>query len=153
MRVIEAVEEVNERQKEIVFHKLSSMLGGDLQGKTIAIWGLSFKPETDDMREAPSLVVISALLDSGARVKVYDPVAMNECRRRLGDTVEYARDMYDAAVGADAAALLTEWKQFRMPSWQVIRQVMNKPVIVDGRNLYDKEEVEAEGFAYTAIGK
>lgn len=153
MRVIEAVEEVNERQKEIVFHKLSSMLGGDLRGKTIAIWGLSFKPETDDMREAPSLVVISALLDSGARVKVYDPVAMNECRRRLGDTVEYARDMYDAAVGADAAALLTEWKQFRMPSWQVIRQVMNKPVIVDGRNLYDKEEVEAEGFAYTAIGK
>lgn len=152
MRVIEAVEEVNESQKEIVCHKLKSLLG-DLKGKTIAIWGLSFKPETDDMREAPSLVVISKLLESGAKVKVFDPVAMDECRRRIGDTVEYARDMYDAAVGADAAVLLTEWKQFRMPSWQVIRKVMNSPVIVDGRNLYDKEELEAEGFTYRAIGK
>ncbi len=152
MRVIEAVEEVNEAQKGIVFHKLESLLG-DLSGKTIAIWGLSFKPETDDMREAPSLVVISRLIESGAKVKVYDPVAMAECRRRIGDTVEYARDMYDAAVGADAAVLLTEWKQFRMPSWQVIRKVMNSPVLVDGRNLYDKEELEAEGFTYRAIGK
>ncbi len=152
MRVIEAVEAVNDSQKEIVFEKLKSLLG-DLKGKTVAIWGLSFKPETDDMREAPSLVVISRLLEAGAKVKVYDPVAMEECRRRIGDSVEYAIDMYDAAAGAHAAALLTEWKQFRVPSWQVIRKVMETPVIVDGRNLYDKEELISEGFTYSAIGK
>lgn len=152
MRVIEAVEAVNDSQKEIVFEKIKSHLG-DLRGKTIAIWGLAFKPETDDMREAPSLVVISRLLDAGAKVRVYDPVAMDECRRRIGDSVEYAIDMYDAASGAHAAALLTEWKQFRVPSWQVIRKVMETPVIVDGRNLYDKDELLSEGFIYSAIGK
>ena len=126
---------------------------GDVQGKTIALWGLSFKPETDDMREAPALAVIARLLRDGATVRVFDPVAMEECRRRIGDRVVYARDMYDAVVDADALMLLTEWKQFRMPSWSVMRKAMKAPVLVDGRNIYDKIEVQAEGFRYSAIGK
>lgn len=152
MGVIEAVEAVNERQKSIVFKKLQQQLG-DLSGKTIALWGLAFKPETDDMREAPALVIIEKLVAAGAMVKVYDPVAMGECRRRIGDKVVYCKDMYDAVVDADALALVTEWKQFRMPSWSVLHKVMKSPVIVDGRNIYDKDEVIAEGFMYTAIGK
>ena len=152
MQVIEAVEAVNERQKTIVCDKLQAMIG-DVQGKTIALWGLSFKPETDDMREAPALAVIDRLLRDGATVKVFDPIAMDECRRRIGDVVEYARDMYDAVVDADALILLTEWKQFRMPSWAVMRKTMMAPVLVDGRNIYDKDEVVAEGFRYSAIGK
>ncbi|MDE7145637.1 MAG: UDP-glucose/GDP-mannose dehydrogenase family protein, partial [Duncaniella sp.] len=152
MGVIEAVEAVNERQKSIVFKKLQQQLG-DLSGKTIALWGLAFKPETDDMREAPALVIIEKLVAAGAVVKVYDPVAMGECRRRIGDKVIYCKDMYDAVVDADALALVTEWKQFRMPSWSVLHKVMISPVIVDGRNIYDKDEVIAEGFTYTAIGK
>lgn len=152
MGVIEAVEAVNERQKSIVFKKLQQQLG-DLSGKTIALWGLAFKPETDDMREAPALVIIEKLVAAGAVVKVYDPVAMGECRRRIGDEVIYCKDMYDAVVDADALALVTEWKQFRMPSWSVLHKVMKSPVIVDGRNIYDKDEVIAEGFTYTAIGK
>ena len=152
MRVIEAVEEVNERQKSVVFEKLQQALG-DLHGKRIALWGLAFKPETDDMREAPALVVIGRLLEAGAEVKVYDPVAMEECRRRLGDAVTYGRDMYDAVVDADALALVTEWKQFRMPSWSVVRRAMRRHILVDGRNIYDKEELIAEGFIYKAIGK
>ncbi|MDE5651040.1 MAG: UDP-glucose/GDP-mannose dehydrogenase family protein, partial [Duncaniella sp.] len=119
MGVIEAVEAVNERQKSIVFKKLQQQLG-DLSGKTIALWGLAFKPETDDMREAPALVIIEKLVAAGAVVKVYDPVAMGECRRRIGDKVIYCKDMYDAVVDADALALVTEWKQFRMPSWSVL---------------------------------
>lgn len=152
MQVIEAVEAVNERQKTIVCDKLQAMIG-DVQGKTIALWGLSFKPETDDMREAPALAVIARLLRDGATVRVFDPVAMEECRRRIGDRVVYARDMYDAVVDADALMLLTEWKQFRMPSWSVMRKAMKAPVLVDGRNIYDKTEVQAEGFRYSAIGK
>lgn len=152
MQVIEAVEAVNERQKTIVCDKLQAMIG-DVQGKTIALWGLSFKPETDDMREAPALAVIARLLRDGATVRVFDPVAMEECRRRIGDRVVYARDMYDAVVDADALMLLTEWKQFRMPSWSVMRKAMKAPVLVDGRNIYDKIEVQAEGFRYSAIGK
>ena len=153
MGVIEAVEAVNERQKSIVYEKLLKALGNDLKGKTIALWGLAFKPETDDMREAPSLVIIKKLLDAGAIVKVYDPVAMDECRRRIGESVIYAKDMYDATIDADAIALVTEWKQFRVPSWTVIKKVMKGNVIVDGRNIYDKEEVQHEGFRYYAIGK
>ncbi|MCH5247943.1 MAG: UDP-glucose/GDP-mannose dehydrogenase family protein [Muribaculaceae bacterium] len=153
MGVIEAVEAVNERQKSIVYEKLLKALGNDLKGKTIALWGLAFKPETDDMREAPSLVIIKKLLDAGAIVKVYDPVAMDECRRRIGESVIYAKDMYDATIDADAIALVTEWKQFRVPSWTVIKKVMKGNVIVDGRNIYDKEEVQHEGFKYYAIGK
>ena len=152
MQVIEAVEAVNERQKTIVCDKLQAMIG-DVQGKTIALWGLSFKPETDDMREAPALAVIDRLLRDGATVRVFDPVAMEECRRRIGDRVVYARDMYDAVVDADALILLTEWKQFRMPSWAVMRRAMKAPVLVDGRNIYDKTEVQAEQFRYCAIGK
>ncbi len=152
MRVIEAVEEVNDAQKQVVVDKLRAALGG-FSGKRVAIWGLSFKPETDDMRLAPSLSVIQALLDGGATVRVFDPVAMDECRRRLGDKVEYASDMYDAANDADAVALLTEWKQFRLPSWGVVRKAMRGNVIVDGRNIYDPAELSAEGFTYMSIGR
>ena len=152
MGVIEAVEAVNERQKEIVVKKLQDKLG-TLRGKTIALWGLAFKPETDDMREAPALVVIEKLLEAGASVKVYDPVAMDECRRRVGDAVVYCSVMYEAVVDADALVLLTEWKQFRLPSWTVIRKVMANPLVIDGRNIYDKAELVAEGFTYKAIGK
>ena len=152
MGVIEAVEAVNERQKEIVVKKLQDKLG-TLRGKTIALWGLAFKPETDDMREAPALVVIEKLLEAGASVKVYDPVAMDECRRRIGDRVVYCKDMYDVVIAADALAVLTEWKEFRIPSWSVIKRVMKQSVLVDGRNIYSKDEVIAEGFEYAAIGK
>ena len=152
MGVIEAVEAVNERQKEIVVKKLQDKLG-TLRGKTIALWGLAFKPETDDMREAPALVVIEKLLEAGASGKVYDPVAMDECRRRIGDRVVYCKDMYDVVIDADALAVLTEWKEFRIPSWSVIKRVMKQSVLVDGRNIYSKDEVIAEGFEYAAIGK
>ena len=153
MRVLQAVEEVNERQKSVLFQKLSSHFGGDLKGKTVALWGLAFKAETDDMREATSLVIIRQLLDAGCEVRGFDPVAMNECRRRLGDAVTYAKDMYDAALGADALLLLTEWKQFRLPSWEVVRRTMNQPVVFDGRNIYDPEELRAGGFHYSSIGR
>ena len=153
MRVLQAVEEVNERQKSVLFQKLSSHFGGDLKGKTVALWGLAFKAETDDMREATSLVIIRQLLDAGCEVRVFDPVAMNECRRRLGDAVTYAKDMYDAALGADALLLLTEWKQFRLPSWEVVRRTMNQPVVFDGRNIYDPDELRAGGFHYSSIGR
>lgn len=152
MRVIEAVEAVNEDQKAIVGEKLKKALG-TLKGKRIGIWGLAFKPETDDMRLAPALTVIDTLLAEGAEVIVYDPVAMAECRRRLGDKVSYAKDMYDAAVDADAVALLTEWKVFRIPSWGAIKKVMRGDVVVDGRNIYTPGEVTAEGLRYYCIGR
>lgn len=153
MRVIEAVEATNEAQKSIVFHKIREALGDDLHGMCIAIWGLAFKPETDDMREAPAVNVIKLLLEAGATVKVYDPIAMDECRRIIGDRVEYACDMYDAVIDADAVALITEWKQMRVPSWNVMKRVMRRPIMVDGRNIYDREEAESEGFRYLAIGR
>lgn len=152
MSIIEAVEHVNDRQKHVVFDKLKKELGS-LEGKRIALWGLAFKPETDDMREAPSLVVIDRLLKEGAAVTVYDPVAMDECRRRIGDTVSYARDMCDATMDADALALLTEWKQFRLPSWRVVHKAMRGNIVVDGRNIYDAAELAEEGFIYKCIGK
>ena len=153
MKVLEAVEEVNEKQKGILFDKLSRHFGGDLSGRTIALWGLAFKPETDDMREAPALTLIGLLLEHGCRVRVYDPAAMDECRRRLGDSVTYATDMYDAVLDADALMLLTEWKEFRLPSWPVIKRTMNLPLVLDGRNIYDKKEMEEQGFVYYCIGK
>lgn len=153
MKVLKAVEDVNDRQKGILFRKLSEACGGNLAGLTVALWGLAFKPETDDMREAPSLVTIRLLLDAGCRVKVYDPVAMDECRRRIGDSVEYALDMYEAVQDADALLLLTEWKQFRMPSWPVIRNSMRRPLVIDGRNIYDAAELEGAGFLYSSIGR
>lgn len=152
MRVLKAVEEVNESQKAILFEKLSKHYSGDLKGKRIALWGLAFKPETDDMREAPALVLIDKLVEAGASVKVYDPIAMNECRRRIGDRVIYATDMYDAVLDADALLLVTEWKEFRMPSWGVLKKTMRQAVIVDGRNIYDKGELEENGFEYMCIG-
>lgn len=151
MRVIKAVEEVNERQKSIVFDKLAAALA-DLNGRNIALWGLAFKPETDDMRCAPSLVIIEKLLKAGATVTVFDPVAEDECRRRIGDAVRYATDMYDAVVDADALALVTEWKQFRLPSWKVIRKAMRGNLIVDGRNIYQAADLIEEGFDYRCIG-
>lgn len=153
MRVLKAVEDVNENQKSVLFRKLSAYYAGDLAGKTIALWGLAFKAETDDMREATSLVTIRHLLDAGCKVSVFDPVAMNECRRRLGDAVTYARDMYEATLNADALLLLTEWKQFRLPSWEVVRRSMNKPVLFDGRNIYDYGELTRIGFEYFPIGR
>jgi UDPglucose 6-dehydrogenase len=152
MEVIEAVERVNEKQKSIVYDKIVKAVG-DVKGKTIAIIGLAFKPETDDMREAPALVVIDKLLKDGATVRVFDPIAMDECKRRIGDTVTYCKNMYDAADGADVFALVTEWRQFRMPSWNVIQKVMNGNIIVDGRNIYDRQELEELGFVYTRIGE
>jgi len=152
MEVIEAVERVNEKQKSIVYDKIVKM-AGPVKGKTIAILGLAFKPETDDMREAPALVVIEKLLADGASVRVFDPIAMNECKRRIGDIVTYCKNMYDAADGADVFALMTEWRQFRMPSWNVIKKVMTGNVVVDGRNIYDRAELEEQGFIYTRIGE
>ena len=152
MEVIEAVERVNEKQKSIVYDKIINAVG-NVKGKTIAIVGLAFKPETDDMREAPALVVIEKLLKDGATVRVFDPVAMDECKRRIGDSVTYCKDMYDVADGADVFALMTEWRQFRMPSWNVIKKVMTGNVIVDGRNIYDRQELEEQGFVYTRIGE
>lgn len=154
MKIVEAVEEVNKAQKRIVFDKLVKALGSNLSDKKIAIWGLAFKPETDDMREAPSLVVIESLFNAGCKnISVYDPVAMDECKRRLGDKVEYCKEMYDATVDADALVLLTEWKQFRMPLWTKLKQMMRNNLIIDGRNIYDKTEVLSEGFTYLGIGK
>ena len=153
MKVLKAVEEVNENQKKVVFEKLKKYSEGNLEGKTIAIWGLSFKPETDDMREATSLVTIDLLLKAGCRVRVFDPVAMDECKRRIGDSVEYCKDMYDAVLDADAMLLLTEWKQFRLPSWGVMKKTMNHALVIDGRNIYDAEELAEYGFEYHCIGK
>jgi len=152
MEVIEAVERVNEKQKSIVYDKIVKAVGS-VKGKTIAIIGLSFKPETDDMREAPALVVIDKLLADGATIRVFDPIAMDECKRRIGDSVIYCKNMYDAADGADVFALMTEWRQFRMPSWNVVQKVMNGNVVVDGRNIYDRQELEEMGFVYTRIGE
>ena len=152
MEVIEAVERVNERQKSIVYDKIIRAVG-DVRGKTIAILGLAFKPETDDMREAPALVVIDKLLKDGATVRVFDPIAMDECRRRIGDTVTYCKNMYDASDGADVFALMTEWRQFRMPSWNVIKKVMTGNVVIDGRNIYDRQELVEQGFIYSRIGE
>ena len=152
MEVIEAVERVNEKQKSIVYDKIVKAVG-DVKGKTIAILGLAFKPETDDMREAPALIVIDKLLKDGATIRVFDPIAMDECKRRIGDAVTYCENMYDAADGADVFALMTEWRQFRMPSWNVIKKVMTGNVVVDGRNIYDRQELEEQGFVYTRIGE
>lgn len=153
MRVLQAVEAVNENQKAVLYNKLHAYYEGQLAGKTIALWGLAFKAETDDMREATSLVTIAKLLEAGCTVKVFDPVAMPECRRRLGDQVVYAKDIYDAALEADALLLLTEWKQFRLPSWEVVRRSMRQPVVFDGRNIYDPVEMRELGFEYFSIGR
>ncbi|MBQ3629827.1 MAG: UDP-glucose/GDP-mannose dehydrogenase family protein [Prevotella sp.] len=154
MEVLKAVENVNERQKSILFDKLVKAYGNEsLKGKTIAMWGLSFKPETDDMREAPALVIIERLLAAGCSIRAYDPIAMDECKRRIGDKITYCRDMYDAVLDADALLLLTEWKEFRLPTWGVIKKAMRKPLVIDGRNIFDIEELQENDFEYHCIGK
>ncbi len=153
MRVLKAVEEVNELQKSTLYDKLVKQFGGNLEGKTIALWGLAFKPETDDMREAPSLILVDKLLKAGCKVRVYDPAAMNESKRRIGDSVYYACDMYDALLDADALLLVTEWKEFRLPAWGVVKKAMRQLVVLDGRNIYETEELSGLGFTYHCIGK
>lgn len=152
LRILKAVDQVNEDQKRILFQKLHKYFNGQLQGKLIAMWGLSFKPQTDDMREAPSLVLIDLLLKAGCRIKAYDPAAMDEARRRLGDTIEYAKDPLDALIDADALMLVTEWIEFRFPNFQVMRKLMAGHVIFDGRNIFDRKEVRKAGFDYFGIG-
>ncbi|MDE7377888.1 MAG: UDP-glucose/GDP-mannose dehydrogenase family protein [Paraprevotella sp.] len=153
MRVLKAVEEVNENQKSVLYTKLQTALSGELSGKTIALWGLAFKPETDDMREAPALVLIDKLKQAGCRIRVYDPKAMDECRRRIGETVYYAQDMYDAILDADALMMVTEWKEFRMPAWGVVKKTMRTPLLIDGRNIYDYADVKEQGIEYYCIGR
>lgn len=154
LRILEAVEAVNEDQKEVMFTKLNNYYNGDLSGKTIAVWGLSFKPKTDDMREAPSLVLIDKIIKAGARVRAYDPVAMKEAQRILKDTsnITFAKDIYDTTLDADAVMLVTEWNEFRLPSWDVIKKTMKTPVVFDGRNIYNKEDLIVSGFEYFGIG-
>ncbi len=152
MRVLEAVEAVNERQKGILYEKFEREFDGEVEGRCVAMWGLSFKPETDDMREAPSLVLIERLLAAGCRVRVFDPIAMDEARRRLGDRVEYCASKYDALEDADALMIVTEWKQFRLPNWARVAEAMKGGVVIDGRNIYERHEVEAAGLKYLRIG-
>ncbi|MCF8366040.1 MAG: UDP-glucose/GDP-mannose dehydrogenase family protein [Bacteroidales bacterium] len=152
LRVLKAVEEVNESQKSVLFNKVLKYFGGNIEGKTIAMWGLAFKPQTDDMREAPALVLIEKLLGAGAKVKAYDPVAMEESQRRIGDVVEYSKDQYEALIDADALLIVTEWPEFRFPNLNVVKKLLNNPLIFDGRNVYDAEEMKDSGFEYFCIG-
>lgn len=152
MRVLKAVEEVNERQKEVLFDKLMKHFNGNIEGKTITVWGLAFKPETDDMREAPSLVLIDKIIAAGGKVKVYDPIAIPECQRRIGNKVAYGTDMYDAALDADALLLVTEWREFRFPNFAILSKVMKEKTIIDGRNIYDRNELDQHEFTYYKIG-
>ena len=153
MRILQAVEDVNEEQKTILFRKLSAHFGGDLQGRKVAMWGLAFKPETDDMREAPSLVLIDRLLEAGCQITAYDPVAIPEARRRIGDRIAYAKNIYETVEGADVLMVVTEWKEFRLPAWARIRSLMKTPLILDGRNIYNIAEIEEAGFTYHCIGR
>ena len=152
MQILEAVEAVNEQQKHILFSKFAHYFGGDVRGRKVAVWGLAFKPETDDMRQAPSLVLIEALLEAGCEVSVYDPVAMEEARHQLGDRVHYAADLYSSALDADAIFHVTEWKAFRMPAWEVLRRSVRTPLLIDGRNVFDAGPREA-GFTLLQIGQ
>ena len=152
MKVLKAVEDVNENQKTILYDKLLKHFDGKLTAKIISIWGLSFKPETDDMRESPAIVLIHLLLKAGCLIRVYDPVAMSECKKIMGDVVTYCIDKYECVVDADALLVVTEWKEFRIPSWDILNKVMNTPLIIDGRNIYDKQEMKEYGFQYYSIG-
>jgi len=152
LRVLKAVEAVNKDQKSVLFHKIEQYFKGDLTGKTVAIWGLSFKPQTDDMREAPSLVIIEKLLLAGVRVKVYDPIAMNETKRILGESITYVDDQYEALIDADCLVLVTEWPEFKFPNFKIVKKLLSTPVVFDGRNIYDKNEMSRNGFDYFCIG-
>ena len=153
MRILQAVEDVNEQQKTLLFRKLEAHFGGQLAGRKVAMWGLAFKPETDDMREAPSLVLIDLLLDAGCQVMAYDPVAIPEARRRIGERITYAKNIYETVEGADVLMIVTEWKEFRLPAWARIRSLMKTPLILDGRNIYNIAEIEEAGFTYHCIGR
>jgi UDPglucose 6-dehydrogenase len=152
LRVLKAVEEVNKDQKMVLFNKILKHFNGDLKGKTVAVWGLSFKPQTDDMREAPALIIINKLLEAGAHVKAYDPVAMKEARHHFGDTIKYIEDQYEALIDADCMALITEWPEFKFPKFAVMKKLMVNPVVFDGRNIYDRNEMKRYGFSYYCIG-
>jgi UDPglucose 6-dehydrogenase len=152
LRVLKAVEAVNDDQKSVMFNKINTYFNGALKGKTVALWGLSFKPQTDDMREAPSLVVIKRLVEAGAKVKAYDPVAMSEAKRILGGQIEYAADQYDALIDADCLLMITEWPEFKFPNFNVMRKLLKNPVIFDGRNIYDIQEIKKKSFEYFCIG-
>jgi UDPglucose 6-dehydrogenase len=152
LRVLTAVEDVNEDQKSILVRKMNTYFNYDLKGKTIAIWGLSFKPNTDDMREAPSRVIIAKLLEAGAKVRAYDPVALHEAERIFNNSIEFAKDQYDALVDADALVIVTEWSEFKFPNFRVIKKLLKTPAIFDGRNIYDAKEMKNEGFDYFCIG-
>lgn len=154
MEVLKAVERVNERQKALLFTKLQKAFGNiSLNGHTVTLWGLAFKPETDDMRESTALVMIRLLSKAGCKIRAYDPIAMDECKRRVGDAVTYCRDMYDAVDGSEALLLLTEWKQFRLPDWQKVKDRMKRPLLIDGRNIFDAQEMKELGFDYHCIGR
>lgn len=154
MEVLKAVERVNERQKALLFTKLQKAFGNiSLNGHAVTLWGLAFKPETDDMRESTALVMIRLLSEAGCKIRVYDPIAMDECKRRVGDVVTYCRDMYDAVDGSEALLLLTEWKQFRLPDWQKVKDQMKRPLLIDGRNIFDAQEMKELGFDYHCIGR
>ena len=152
LKVLQAVEAVNKYQKLVLFNKISTYFKGDLKGRTIGIWGLSFKPQTDDMREAPSLYIINSLLQAGAIVKTYDPVAIEEAKHHFGDTITYCEDQYEALIDSDCLAILTEWPEFKFPSFKIMKKLLNKQVIFDGRNIYDREQVTKNGFEYFCIG-
>jgi UDPglucose 6-dehydrogenase len=152
LRVLKAVEAVNQDQKSVLFTKVFNYFKGDLKDKNIAVWGLSFKPQTDDMREAPSIVIIKKLLEKGAKVKAYDPVAMKEAAHQLGDTITYAEDQYEALIDADCLLLVTEWPEFKFPNIKIVKKLLNKPVIFDGRNIYEVAEMKRQGFEYFCIG-
>ena len=153
MRILQAVEEVNNNQKEILFKKLQHYFDGKVEGLTVAVWGLSFKPGTDDMRDAPSINLINRLLENKVKVKAYDPAAMDEAKSHFGDKIEYATDIYDAANNTHAVILVTEWKEFRLPNWSILAKIMQKRLVLDGRNIYNTEELESNGFSYTSIGR
>ena len=152
LKVLKAVEAVNKSQKSILFNKIMNYHNSCLKGKTVAIWGLSFKPQTDDMREAPSLIVIKKLLMAGANVRAYDPVALDEAKKHFGDSITYCEDKYETLINADCLAVLTEWSEFRLPNFNIMFKLLNVPAIFDGRNIYDKEELKKNGFDYFCIG-
>ncbi len=152
MRILQAVEDVNEDQKNVLFNKVSQHFSGSLKGKTFAMWGLSFKPKTDDMREAPSLVIIENLLKAGANVKAFDPVAMHEAKKMIGEQITYCKDQYDTLIDADALLIATEWPEFRSPNFNVVSKLMKTKTIFDGRNIYDIEEMKELGYTYYCIG-
>ena len=153
MHLLQAVESINEAQKEVLYNKLYKAFAGDLRGKTIAVWGLAFKPNTDDMREAPSLVLIKKLLERDVKVRVYDPIVKHLNLDIETDNLYYANDAYDAVQNADAICLVTEWQEVRLPNWEIIKTLVNNPLVIDGRNIYDKNELTTLGFQYQGIGR